>query len=74
VFFVQERPGLGGRPFRMVQFRTMREAVPGAPGQEDAVRLTSFGARLRRLSLDELPELWNVIRGDMSLSARSPCS
>jgi sugar transferase EpsL len=71
-FFIQERPGLGGRPFRMIKFRTMRAPAPGAAGQEDTDRLTPLGARLRRFSLDELPELWNVLRGDMSLVGPRP--
>ena len=66
IFFVQWRPGLGGRPFRMVKFRTMSE-LRSADGQilSDSERLTRFGALVRSMSLDELPELWNVIRGDI---------
>jgi sugar transferase EpsL len=67
VFFVQERPGLRGRPFRLVKFRTMRTG-PGT----DSGRLTRLGRLLRRLSLDELPELWNVVRGEMSLVGPRP--
>jgi len=67
VLFIHERPGLAGRPFRMVKFRTMREGE-GA----DASRLTRLGRLLRRLSLDELPELWNVLKGDMSLVGPRP--
>ena len=73
VFFTQERPGRHARPFRLVKFRTMThtrnergELLP------DAVRLTSFGRALRSTSLDELPELWSVLRGDMSLVGPRP--
>jgi lipopolysaccharide/colanic/teichoic acid biosynthesis glycosyltransferase len=73
VFFIQTRPGHQGRPFRIVKFRTMRDAGD-AQGLmlPDAARLTRFGAFLRSTSLDELPELWNVIRGDMSLVGPRP--
>jgi lipopolysaccharide/colanic/teichoic acid biosynthesis glycosyltransferase len=67
VFFVQERPGLGGRPFKLIKFRTMRDG-----GGTDAERLTRLGRWLRTLSLDELPELLNVLRGDMSLVGPRP--
>jgi lipopolysaccharide/colanic/teichoic acid biosynthesis glycosyltransferase len=72
-FFTQERPGLHGKPFRMVKFRTMTQAR-GADGQllPDALRVTSFGRFLRASSLDELPELWNVLKGDMSLVGPRP--
>lgn len=73
VLFHQVRPGLQGRPFRMIKFRTMRDAV-GPDGQPlpDAERMTPFGRLLRSTSLDELPELWNVLKGDMSLVGPRP--
>ena len=71
--FRQVRPGLFGQPFEMVKFRTMREATD-AHGNflPDADRMTSFGTFLRSASLDELPELWNVVTGDMSLVGPRP--
>jgi lipopolysaccharide/colanic/teichoic acid biosynthesis glycosyltransferase len=73
VFFRQERPGLHARPFRIVKFRTMREPRPGeAWFRTDSDRVTRLGRLLRRTSLDELPELWNVIRGEMSLVGPRP--
>ncbi|MET3449198.1 sugar transferase [Ralstonia sp. 1138] len=73
VFFRQRRPGLYGEPFEMVKFRTMTDAR-GPDGQllPDAERLTPFGRFLRSTSLDELPELWNVVKGDMSLVGPRP--
>ena len=72
-FFRQVRPGLQGQPFEMVKFRTMTDAR-GPDGEllPDAVRLTPFGRFLRATSLDELPELWNVLKGDMSLVGPRP--
>ena len=73
VCFRQERPGRGGRPFRIVKFRTMRDTEPGEdPLTSDAMRLTALGGWLRRTSLDELPTLWNVLCGDMSLVGPRP--
>lgn len=73
VLFRQVRPGLHGQPFMMVKFRTMTDER-GADGEllPDARRLTSFGRFLRATSLDELPELWNVLRGEMSLVGPRP--
>jgi len=67
VFFVQERPGLNGRPFRLIKFRTMRDGLGS-----DAERLTRLGRFLRAASLDELPELVNVLKGEMSLVGPRP--
>jgi len=73
VFFRQIRPGLNGQPFQMLKFRTMTdERGPDGALLPDAVRLTPFGRWLRATSLDELPELWNVLKGDMSLVGPRP--
>lgn len=73
VFFRQVRPGLHGKPFEMIKFRTMKDAVDeqGNP-LPDSERLTPFGQMLRSTSLDEMPELWNVIKGDMSIVGPRP--
>jgi lipopolysaccharide/colanic/teichoic acid biosynthesis glycosyltransferase len=73
VLFLQERPGLRGRPFRMVKFRTMTDEL-GPDGEllPDAQRLTSFGKFLRSTTLDEFPEMWNVLVGDMSVVGPRP--
>lgn len=73
ILFIQARPGLHGKPFRMLKFRTMTNSV-GVDGQPltDEQRLTRFGRFLRSASLDELPELFNVLVGDMSLVGPRP--
>jgi lipopolysaccharide/colanic/teichoic acid biosynthesis glycosyltransferase len=73
IFFVHERPGLHGVPFKLIKFRTMREAYD-ANGEplSDEVRMTRFGSFLRATSLDELPELINVLKGEMSLVGPRP--
>lgn len=73
VLFRQARPGLHGKPFEMIKFRTMKDALDeqGNP-LPDNERLTPFGKMLRSTSLDEMPELWNVIKGDMSIVGPRP--
>lgn len=73
IFFKQKRPGLHGEPFTLVKFRTMSLAhVDPNDGSGDQDRLDPFGARLRSTSLDEIPELWNVLKGDISLVGPRP--
>lgn len=73
VFYRQVRPGVDGEPFEMIKFRSMRyETDSEGKLLPDSDRLTSFGLKLRRTSLDELPELWNVLKGDMSLVGPRP--
>jgi lipopolysaccharide/colanic/teichoic acid biosynthesis glycosyltransferase len=73
VLFRQERLGLGGRPFELLKFRTMRRPEPGLDGpQFDGERLTGFGAFVRSTSLDELPSLWNLARGEITLVGPRP--
>jgi lipopolysaccharide/colanic/teichoic acid biosynthesis glycosyltransferase len=73
IFFIQDRPGKNGKPFRMVKFRTMTDARD-EKGEllSDEIRLTKFGKFLRSTTLDEFPEMWNVLLGDMSVVGPRP--
>ena len=73
IFFTQKRPGMNAKPFEMIKFRTMLDTIDkdGRP-LPDSERITSVGNFLRNSSLDELPELWNVLKGDMSLVGPRP--
>lgn len=73
IFFTQQRPGKDGMPFKMIKFRSMRDDYDRSGNPlDDSQRLTRFGKVLRATSLDELPELWNVLKGEMSLVGPRP--
>jgi len=78
VFYIDERAGLKGRPFRLVKFRTMHPPAPGQNltasvwGRDDTTRVTRVGRSIRRLRLDELPQFWNILKGDMDLVGPRP--
>ena len=72
IFFRQQRPGLDGRPFELLKFRSMSNAPAGTDASHDGERLSEFGKKIRALSLDELPTLLNVLKGDMSLVGPRP--
>lgn len=73
VFFRQVRPGRDGKPFRVIKFRTMLDEMDSSGNPlPDSFRMTAFGCSLRSTSLDEIPQLWNVLKGDMSLVGPRP--
>ncbi|WP_306514555.1 sugar transferase, partial [Janibacter hoylei] len=72
VLFRQQRPGIDGEPFEMLKFRTMLQPDPERGLVTDADRMTGLGSFLRSTSLDELPTLWNIVRGDMSIVGPRP--
>jgi lipopolysaccharide/colanic/teichoic acid biosynthesis glycosyltransferase len=72
IVFAQERPGCGGEPFTLYKFRTMFDAETSTDAESEKARVTSVGRLLRALSLDELPQLWNIVRGDMSFVGPRP--